>query len=340
MPVIHLVLADHDLEYVNHLSQWFIENKQHQFKIAAFSEKESLKKYISENNQNINVLLAAEDFLFDIASYNFIPVVLGQAVKLSNLSAIDKYKPAPSICGEIMSILTGGETESKWYNTGKSDLVVCYSVNIYLKSTIALMLSLLSDNYIYINLDSFPIYLVDGRIRSYGRNLSDVLYHIKSRKGNPVMALESSVATGGNQINHIPPIDNPTDLWELTDDEIDIFIEALKTWGRFSKVITDHECNAGPLTIKLFEAASCIIIPFDTTNLHQLSRINSMINGIHGLNCDKIRWVFCGNSDGSVLPRELDGCYEIRWINGSIPVLDGFTLDSYKRSQLEGLLSD
>lgn len=340
MPLIHLVLADNDFEYVNRLAQWFIENKQNQFQISAFSEKESFKKFISENKGKINIILASEDFLTDVPVQDTITAVLGQAVKFENLNSIEKYQPAPLICSDVLSILSNRKPETeKWYPLGKSELVVCYSMNIYLKSKIALLLSLLSKDYVYISLDSFPFYKIEGNNDTY-KNLSDVLYHIKSRKGNPVMALESAVLYGNNQIFYIPPIDNPRDLWDLTDAETDIFIEALKSWGRFSRIIIDHECNTGPMTIKLFEAASSIIIPFETANLHQLSRIKSMTDGIHGLSSNKIKWVFCDGNGEAFLPHEFGNCHELRWINGSMPFLNGFILDSYKRSQLEGLLSE
>lgn len=338
MPLIHMVLADHDYEYVNHLAQWFIENTR-QFQISAFSEKESFGKFISENKSKINIILAAEDFLIDTGACNVIQVVLGQAAKLANLPAIEKYQPAPSICSNIMSVLSTNQAEAeKWYAAGKSELVVCFSMNTYLKSIFALLLSFLSSDYVYINLDSFPHCAIDEYYQAYNKNLSDILYHIKSQKGNPVMALESAVITGINRINFIPPLDNPGDLWELTGDETDIFIEALKSWGHFSKVIVDSECNLGPATIKLFEAASYIIIPFDKTNTHQVTRAKSMFNSITGLNPDKVRWVYCG-SEEIFLSEELKNCHEIRWINTSIPILNGFALDSYKRSQIERIFS-
>ena len=267
-------------------------------------------------------------------------IVLGQAVELTDLPAIEKYQPAPSICSDILSVLSNNQTRAeKWFTFGKSHLIACFSTNIYLKSTLALLLSYLSTDYVYISLDSFPLYKIGENFQAYNKNLSDILYHIKSQKGNPVIALESAVFTDSSNINFIPPLDNPKDLWELTDNEADIFIEALTSWGHFSKIIADLECNTGPITIKLLEAASNIFIPFDKTHLHQIPRIKSFLNSIRGLNSDKIAWIFCGRNEEILLSEELDNLHELLWLNESIATMDGFSLDTDKRRQLEGLLN-
>jgi len=43
VPLVHLVLADHDFEYINRLAQWFMENKTDRFSVSVFTEKESFK---------------------------------------------------------------------------------------------------------------------------------------------------------------------------------------------------------------------------------------------------------------------------------------------------------
>ena len=61
MPLIHLVLAGSDFQYVNRLSQWFIENKSSQFQIQLLP-KESFLNFLQSENE-IDVILAEESFL-------------------------------------------------------------------------------------------------------------------------------------------------------------------------------------------------------------------------------------------------------------------------------------
>lgn len=339
MPLFHLVLADYDLDYVSHLAQWFTENKPHQFRISVFTENESFARFISENREKTDIILAAEDFLVNCETDKNISVVLGQASKLSDLRALEKYQPAPAIYSEIMTILSDNRNESvKWPSSVKSELVVCFSSNIYLKSVMALLLSALSREHVYINLESFPFYIMEENFHNYNKNMSDILYHIKSGRDNPSMILESAVIAG-DSINFIPPLDNPGDLWELTGDETRTFIEALKSWGRFPKIIVDPELNAGPAIIKILEEASVIIIPFNRKHMHQLPRIKNMLEGITGMDPGKIKWVCCGSSEAPV-SGEFEYFHEISWINENIPFsLNGLALDQFRKRQLEELLT-
>lgn len=336
MPPINLVLADFDFEYVNHLAQWFIENKPHQFKLSVFTSKESFEKFFESKN-NVDIILASEDFLIENIQQNAICIVLGQAVKMSGIACIEKYQPAPAICSDILSVISNSQHKAKnWYSSGKSDLVVCFSPNTYIRSTFALLLSALSKDYVYINLESFPLYMVEN-IQTYNRNLSDILYHIKSQKSNTVMALESAVITNRNHINFIPPLDNPRDLWELSETEFDVFIEALMCWGHFSKVIIDSECNTSPSTIKLFDAASFIVVPFEKTQINQIPRLKNMLNNIPGLDSEKVRWVLCGSSEELFSSEEMSNLYEFPWVRAYASDVNGFSLDPCEKNQLESL---
>lgn len=341
MPLVHLVLADHDFEYINRLAQWFMENKADRFSVSVFTEKESFKKFVSANGGKIDVILASEDFITDIPANNgTTAILLGQALRIKNLPFVEKYKPAPSIYSEILSAVSASPAEAeKWNSGGKSDLVVCFSTNMYLKSVFAILLCLTAKEHVYVSLESFPFNTMEEDIY-FNKNLSDVLYYIKSRKGNPVMALESAVITREN-LSFLPPVDNPLDLWELTNDETDTLIEALGSWGHFSRVIVDPEVNAGSLTVKLLKAASCIVVPFDKKHMHQIPRMKRMFSGILGQDLGKVKWVNCGNS-GTVYPEELDNYFEITWIDESIlslPSLSDLSLQRFQRKNLEDLLS-
>lgn len=338
MPLIHLVLAGSDFQYVNRLSQWFIENKSSQFQISAFSEKESFLNFLSQSENEIDVILAEESFLIEYPGINETCVILGRAVKLTNHPAIEKYQSASSICSQVISAISKNSNKAiKWNTVRKSELVVCYSPNIYLKSTIAILLSLLSIEHGYINFESFPYFDLQEGYQMYNKNLSDILYHIKAEKGNLLMIMESAIATTNNQIRFIPPIDNPTDIWELTDKEMDTFIETLTNWGHFSKIILDIECNTSPMIIKLLESSSYIIIPFDKTQTHQIIRLENLLSSILGSDNDKIRWVCCGDCEQKYL--DVNNYLEFPWLNPSREEFRGFPMDTDIINQLGSLLS-
>lgn len=341
MPPVHLVLADHDYEYVNHFARWLTENKPNQFRVSVFTEPVSFINFISDNLDRIDIILAAEDFLVNTEKVqNVIRVILGQADKLQNMPAVRKYQPAPAICSELQSLLSVNMTSNRyWHSAGSSELVVCFSPNIYLKSAFAFLLSSISEQHVYVSLEAFPFYTMDDCITPYSKNLSDILYNIKSQKGNPAMVLESAVVSDGN-ISFVPPMDNPGDLWELTDEETYVFIEALKSWGHFSRIILDADFNSGPVTMKFLKAASYIIIPFDKKHMHQIPRIKNMLSGVCAEDRKKAIWAWCG-SDEFLLPYELENCHAISWVNESVLLSpSSISLGQSEKVQLENLFKN
>lgn len=338
MPLIHMVLADSDFQYISHLSQWFIENKSYQFQVSAFTEKESFLNFLSQKDNEIDIILAEEGFLVEYPNLSDSCVVLGKAIKLTNIQTIEKFRSASSICSDVISIISKKQNDStKWSMSGKSELVICYSPNLYLKSSIAILITLLTTKHVYVNFESFPFFELDNSYQAYSKNLSDILYHIKAEKGNPLMMLESAIATSSDQIQFIPPVSNPTDIWEISKKEMDIFIEALTTWGHFSRIIVDIECNTSPMIIKLLEASSSIIIPFDKTQKHQIMSLNNILNSILGKYNDKVKWVCCGDCAEKLI--DVENYFQFPWLNACSTEFTGFSLDTYKINQLESLFS-
>lgn len=305
----NMVVADQDEIYISRLTQWFRENRADRFQITAFTEKESLYKFLSETNLNIDVLLVSESFLEQkIPSVVNTVIVLGQPVNnhSENLKYIDKYLPATSLCSEILTLLSDMHRR-EWNKTENSELIICLSPDQKLKSGLALSLACISPEYIYINFESLPLYYpIMGSYRSH-RTLSNILYNIKASKDNLHMTMESAVYTDHNGINFIPHMDNPKDLQELTEEETMILIDALKSWGRFSKVFADIECCAGPQTQHWLKAASVIIVPFAIYQTNQMRRLKKML--YENTDEKNIKWILVGEFESGEIPEDLGSLF-------------------------------
>lgn len=311
MIFVNMVIADQDEAYINRLAKWFRENRAGQFQIMAFTEKESLLRFMNETDLHIDVLLAGEKFLEPGLTSKVNTVILGQPVEpeYSEFKHIDKYLPAPTLCSEILSSISDFE-QTGWSKAGKSELIICISPDPRLKSTLAMYLSKLSDENIYINFESFPFYSIDQYSYRNQKNLSDVLYHIKASKANVILALESAIYNIHNGISLIPPMDNPKDLWELSEKEIGILIEALQSWGRFKNIIADIELNAGPFIKQWLESSSLILVPFEITQLNQIKRLKNMLNQY--VPEKKIKWILAGNCNRDNLTEDFNNLYIIK----------------------------
>jgi len=310
MPQINMIIAGRDEEYIINLANWFRENRPQQFRVSAFTEKESFAKFLLNEDEIPDVILTEEAFLGSDLEKNNI-IILGEpgGEKYGELKQIAKYQPAPGIASSILTILSECGKASKWDKPGKSEIIVCLSPDAALKSTIALCLALACEDAVYINFESFPFYWLYPEKSFANKSLSDILYHIKALKGNTGIALDSAVYTDYTGLNIIPPIDNPNDMWEMTENEMDALVEALKSWGRFKIVIADIELNAGPYTAKWLEAASTVLVPLSPAILHHKQRVLNMINSLSDMAAKKIRWIQATYFENESFEDPGDICY-------------------------------
>ncbi len=331
--MIHMVLADGDGEYVQHLARWFRENKPRQFQVSAFTEEESFSAYLQSEQAKADVIVLSDKFLKPGMEHQGNLIILGSSVM--GLPSVDKYQTAPALCSAILTqvsewnhILQGTQ------HSGKSSLVVCFSPQLRLKTKLALYLTKISQEHLYLNLEAFPYYPFQSECPG-SRNLSNILYHIKASKGNLQIALESSVVNSRG-INLIPPAENPGDLWELNEKETGILAQALSSWGQFSCIILDMEFNTSPATLQWLEQAACVIIPFTPDYAEMILRIKNMLEAIPGIGADKLRFVIAGSSDDKNLFSQFDRLYALPWLSESSA--NPFSADTQAYQDLSALI--
>ena len=311
MPQINMIIAGRDEEYIKNLANWFRENRPQRFRVSVFTEKESFSSFLSNENEIPDVILAEESFLCPEFEKNNNIIIFGESCdeKYSDVKCIAKYQSAPAIASDVLTILSECGKVSKWDKPGKSEIIVCLSPDPALKSTIALYLASAFDDTVYINFESFPFYRLNPENNFTNKSLSDILYHIKSLKGNTAIVLDSAVYTDYTGLNSIPPIDNPNDLWEMTESEMDALIEALKSWGHFKLIIADIELNAGPNTAKWIQAASTVLVPLSPILLHQKQRVSNMINSLAGTTAKNVKWIQAASLKNESYEEPDDICY-------------------------------
>lgn len=336
--MIHMVLADREEEYVRRLTQWFAENKPCQFRISSFTEEDSFNRFLQSGEAEADVFLIEEYFLTKALSGKENLILLGGG-SVSEIPSVGKYQPASSLCAAILSHMSEWHKEMpKWGNTGKSDIIICFSPDQPLKSTLALHLTMASEDNLYMNLESFPYFTLQAAPHC-SRGLSDILYHIKASKGNLTIALESAVCNTEQGMNFIRPMDNPRDLWELTGRETEIFGQSLISWGRFSEIILDVEFNTGPSMISWFDFASRIIVPYTAVHSRQIIRVKSMLESLPNMKPDKLRFVLAGQGSEPFLQSDADHFYSLPWLEAFPESSTDFCPSGSVAEQLRTLLS-
>ena len=335
MPLVHMVLADADAEYVHRLAQWFRENKPRQFQISAFTARESFANFLQSGNPQADVILLSEQFLTPELMDTGNLIILGSPV--AGLPSVEKYQTASSLCSAVLSQMSGWQpVRPEFGNNGNSSIIACFSPDLRLKSTLALWLARMSQDHLYVNLEAFPAYSLQNEAE--GKTVSDIFYHIKAAKGNLAIALESAVCTSGG-INHVPHMDNPGDLWELTDKETGILAETLLSWGRFSNIITDVEFNTSPRTLHWLELAYCVIVPFTAEHHEQILRMKSMLAALPGAGTDKYRWVLAGANHNERLKDQFESLFWLPWLQELPQQFGALSLEKQAFEQLKALLA-
>lgn len=335
MPLVHMVLADSDAEYVQRLAQWFRENKPRQFQISAFTARESFENYLKSGNLQADVILLNEQFLTPELLEKGNLIILGSTA--TGFPSVDKYQTASSLCSAVLSHMSGWQPSGAVHgNGGKSNVIVCFSPELRLKSTMALWLARMSSDHLYISLEAFPAFCLQNE--TGGKNLSDIFYHIKALKGNLTIALESLVCNG-NGISYIPPMDNSGDLWELTDKETGILAETLLSWGRFSNIVVDLEFNTSPRTLQWLEMASCVIVPFTAAYPEPILRMKSKHSYLPGAGTDKYRWVLAGEGHTAGLKDQFETLYWLPWLEALPQRFGTLSLEMHAFGQLKALLA-
>jgi len=342
MPLARMVIADGDEEYIRRVALWFRENKPHQFQITAFTETESLERFLRVNDSEIDVILISEKFLSSDLLQKGNVILLGPATALyPGLNCVDKFQPAPALSSSILAIMSAWANELPTSGrTERSELIVCFSPDPRLKSAMALSLARGLTGCLYICFDSWPFYPLKPDTNQSFRNLSDVLYHIKASRRNVPFALESALYADSSGINYIPPVDNPKDMWELSEKETGQLIESLLSWGRFPRIIADIECNASPRAMQWLEAASLIILPVPASLWHQIGRLETILENL------PVRVVSGGRGfenlpGGSfgLTDRDGAGCKHLPWLEEFQYDWKNYSMDASMLKQLEELLS-
>ena len=93
---------------------------------------------------------------------------------------------------------------------------------------------------LYLNLETLgsvgSIFQNDG-----GRDFSDVLYLLKSQKGNLELKIDGIVQKDVAGVNYIKPCAMAMDLLSLKDADIELLLEVLEQSGKYDYVIIDRE---------------------------------------------------------------------------------------------------
>ena len=269
---IKLAILEKDTMYLNRLKSVFNVKYADKLEIYSFTDRDIAIRALRE--KKIDVFLANETFDIDQTELpgncGFAYLVDTADIEtIKDTVAVCKFQKAEIIYRQVLGLfsekaaaVTGVQIEgegsrvlafvSAGGGTGSSVVAAACAMNFAQKGKKAL----------YLNLEKFGS--ADVFFHAEGNTgLGDVIYAIKSKKGNLSMKLESTVKCDTSGVFFYSPTKMALDIAELNADEIQQIISVLKMSGGYDHIILDLDFSMDKNTLKILDECSTIVFVTD-----------------------------------------------------------------------------
>lgn len=248
MTKIKLIIADTDERYLNRLSDYIAFHYADQFEISVFSEPALLSGFLATNS--VHCLLATGEFLEALKDTELKTAFLllyegGDFPEKCDVNYVLKYQNVENILREIKTVSadkigfvpsnasSGGMklylAESVAGGTGTTTVAVAFSRFLVHKGK----------RVLYLNLEPFGS--VGNIFRQNGEHdFSDVLYLLKSQKGNLELKIDGIIQKDAAGVDYIAPCRMAMDLQSLKAADMELLLDVLEQSGRYEYVIIDR----------------------------------------------------------------------------------------------------
>lgn len=269
---IRLAILEKDAVYLSRLESAFNVKYADKLEIYSFTDRDIALRSLQE--KRMDVFLANETF--DIEETE-IPLSCGFAYlaetadieTIKGAVALCKFQKAEQIYRQVLGLFSekaaavtgvhmsgeGGRVlafVSAAGGTGSSVAAAACAMNFAQKGKKTL----------YLNLEKFGsadvFFQADG-----AAGLGDVIYAIKSKKGNLSMKLESTVKQDSSGVFFYSPTRLALDIAELSADEIRQMIGVLKASGGYGDIILDLDFAMDKNMLKILDECNTIVFVAD-----------------------------------------------------------------------------
>lgn len=267
---IRLAVLDGDVDFLRRLSAALTGRYPDKVEVYTFTDADAAMRALS--GSGIGVFLADEDFEIDAGA---IPARCGFAYltddgeteQVRGRRAVCRYRGLDVTLREILGIYA--EVAA---GTGTAKGAAC-PVFVFASpcggagsSTAAAAMAISAarrgKKALYINAERFGD--TSAWFNGPGSGtLSDVIYAVKSGKGNLRLKAESAVRTADNGACFIASCPAPMDVTELTAPNVEALLDAMTTGGAWDCVIVDAELAFSEAALTLFRRAEAIVMTSD-----------------------------------------------------------------------------
>ncbi len=273
---IKVALLDNDIRYLNRIVAAFNAKYAENLEIYSFTQAEGLNTALETNK--IDVLIASDACEADLEKLpkrcGFAYFVESHDIEtVKGKTAICKFQKADLIYKQILSIYS--ENVSDVFGVRISDedcnLVAFVSPSggvgtSTLAAAYAVACAKNGKSVLYLNLETFGS--ADSFFHAEGQfDMSDVIYAVKSKKGNIALKIESCVKQDETGVYFFSQPRLALDVMELNTEEVISFLKELRISGKFQTIVLDMGFGLDSGRLELYQNAGRLIMVGDGTEI-------------------------------------------------------------------------
>lgn len=296
---IKLAVYSSDRNYVEHLVNYLDIHHNEKMELSAFDEEQSLKAYLRDDKADI--VLVDERMPYAVEKgdiYTVTAYLTENPDDKSDKVTIFKYQKGELIYKRILDLYASG-AERVLLRSGKEAGGEA-PIHLFLSlnggagaSTVAKAYAMklaAERKTLYLNLEAFgdceTVLKADGNI-----SFKEVLYALKSRRGNLTLKLESALKKNPEGVFFYAPSENPADLLEMTEGELGRLLAEMRNCNLFDEIVLDMDSYPSQNMLVGMKEADDIWMIADGTGAsdEKYRRFMAFISGIEQKNKLRLR---------------------------------------------------
>lgn len=274
MDRILAILAE-EAEYIRELAQYLSSRAEFIFKPVAFTDRDSYKKFDSENH--VDMLLCSPAMVKGGNEFKAENIcLLSECVTVSEGSPfpeIFKYQSSEQIMKDIIDYYGKRKVTkaqgSKDLSAGHRTVCVCSPVGGCYSSTFALALAeyyARGGHTLFLSFD--PFFLFPGEVKNAtDKNLTDVLYFLQICAGNQQAFVEKIARHRGN-LDYVSGVSHWFDIAEMTPGHMRSLFTSLCDGDKYENLVFDIG-SLGSAGIELLAGCKSIYVPMKSGPQYQ-----------------------------------------------------------------------
>ena len=300
MGKLNLVIIDRDADYVNCLLDYLMAEQAHKFIVSAYTEETALVRFLAEESAKAkyDIFLVSEEF-YEQVMHKVKGMVILLAAQEVNFNpknkdrVIYKYQYGDKLVEEILEKFAEecsvGDTFNPIYISNvsqqKNRIIGIYSpIGGVGKTTIAVGACIQSawegKSVFYLNLENIattPLYFQGEQ----EKNLSNVLYFLKSKSANLSLQIESVKCVDPlYKVHYFQPPDSIYDFTEDVSHELCHLLQELKTTMQYERIFIDFSSAINKNNLAVLRNCDVLLLVAEE-NPTSVVKIKNMLKELH-----------------------------------------------------------